>query len=430
MLNSITEANARRAWSLERRQTLLTLSGGKDSMTLFHAFVSLGYPFAVAHVNFGLRGEESDADELFVQRVCEKKGVPFHSLKAHGIKKLRGESTQMWARRVRYDFFNKICAKESYDWVATAHHGGDNLEHFLIYLYRNQDDIAWRGIKEQNQRVIRPLLRVSPEELETFRAKNQIQWREDSSNQSSDYLRNMIRNNIFAEMDEYPELVIFFGSVSTKVAEIERKKLESAEAIWPMNDLHRAAWIIEQNSYSHWRSIIRPKLLKLGFFPSQIKQALREKMAKIGASWEAKNGLYRMVLGRNNRVHIFRVSAPISLPLNTGLQLVINGWEIELKKKNDCLIHEEVIFSVSEEMIDTGILSNHWQGKRVKLNHGKSQKLSDYFTNNKWSPEEKEYILIVENSEQVLGLGSVLKVKDRVDFKYVIVRRKLKSYIE
>jgi hypothetical protein len=81
-------------------------------------------------------------------------------------------------------------------------------------------------------------------------------------------------------------------------------------------------------------------------------------------------------------------------------------------------------------MIDGGILSNHWQGKRVKLNHGKSQKLSDYFTNNKWSPEEKEYILIVENSEQVLGLGSVLKVKDRLDFKYVIVRRKLKSFIE
>ena len=430
MLNSITEANARRAWSLERRQTLLTLSGGKDSMALFHAFVSLGYPFAVAHVNFGLRGEESDADELFIQRVCEKKGVPFHSLKAHGIKKLRGESTQMWARRVRYDFFDKICVKESYDWIATAHHGSDNLEHFLIYLYRNQDDIAWRGIKEQNLRVIRPLLRVSPEELETFRAKNQIQWREDSSNQSSDYLRNMIRNNILAEMDEYPELVNLFGSVSTEVAEIERKKLESAEAIWPMNDLHRAAWIIEQSSYSHWRSIIRPKLLKLGFFPSQIKQALREKLAKIGASWEAKNGLYRMVLGRNNRVHIFRVSAPISLPLNTGLQLVINGWEIELKKKNDCLIHEEVIFSVSEEMIDSGILSNHWQGKRLKLNHGKSQKLSDYFTNNKWSPEEKEYILVVENSNEVKSVGSILKVKGSIETDYVIVRRKLKSSVE
>jgi len=82
MLNSITEANARRAWSLKRRQTLLTLSGGKDSMALFHAFVSLGYPFAVAHVNFGLRGEESDADELFVQRACEKKGCSFSFIKS------------------------------------------------------------------------------------------------------------------------------------------------------------------------------------------------------------------------------------------------------------------------------------------------------------------------------------------------------------
>jgi len=430
MLNSITEANARRAWSLERRQTLLTLSGGKDSMALFHAFVSLGYPFAVAHVNFGLRGEESDADELFVQRACEKKGVPFHSLKAHGIKKLRGESTQMWARRVRYDFFDKICAKESYDWVATAHHAGDNLEHFLIYLYRNQDDIAWRGIKEQNLRVIRPLLRVSPKELETFREKNQIQWREDSSNQSSDYLRNMIRNNILAEMDEYPELVNLFDSVSTEVAEIERKKLESAEAIWPMNDLHRAAWIIEQSSYSHWRSIIRPKLLKLGFFPSQIKQALREKMAKTGATWKTKNGSYKMVMGRNQRVHVFRTTEPISLPLIVGQQICMNGWEIEFKKYSDCLPNEEVILAVSKEIMDGGRLINEWWGKRLNLNEGKTQKLSDYITNNKWSPEEKEYILIVENSEQVLGLGSVLKVKDRVDFKYVIVRRKLKSYIE
>ncbi len=231
-------------------------------------------------------------------------------------------------------------------------------------------------------------------------------------------------------MDEYPELVNLFGSVSTEVAEIDRKKLESAEAIWPMNDLHRAAWIIEQSSYSQWRSIIRPKLLKLGFFPSQIKQALRDKLAKTGATWEAKNGLYRMVLGRNNRVHIFRVSAPISLPLNTGVQLVINGWEIELKKKNDCLVHDEVILSVSEEMIDSGILSNHWQGKRLKLNHGKSQKLSDYFTNNKWSPEEKEYILVVENSNEVKSVGSILKVKGSIETDYVIVRRKLKSSVE
>lgn len=430
MLNSITEANARRAWFLERRQTLLTLSGGKDSMVLFHVFMSLGYPFGVAHVNFGLRGEQSDADELFVQRACEKRNIPFHSLKAHGIKKLRGESTQMWARRVRYEFFEKICVKESYDWVATAHHAGDNLEHFLIYLYRNQDDIAWRGIKEQNLRVIRPLLRVSPEELGTYRAENNIQWREDSSNQSSDYLRNMIRNNILAKIDEYPELVNLFDSLSMEVAEIETKKLERAEAMWPMNDLHSAAWIIEHNVYVQWRSIIRPKLLKLGFFPSQIKQALREKLAKTGATWETKNGLYRMVLGRNKRVHIFRVNAPISLPLNAGLQLIMNGWEIELKKQNDCLSNEEVILSVSEKMIDGGILSNHWQGKRLKLNHGKTQKLSDYITNNKWSPEEKEYILMVGNSDKIMSVGSVLKVKGSVETDYVIVRRKSKSSVE
>jgi tRNA(Ile)-lysidine synthetase-like protein len=430
MLNSITEANARRAWSLERQQTLLTVSGGKDSMVLFHAFATLGYPFGVAHVNFGLRGEESDADELFVQRACEKENIPFHSLQAHGIKKLRGESTQMWARRVRYEFFEKLCESESYDWVATAHHAGDNLEHFLIYLYRNQDDIAWRGIKEQNVRIIRPLLRVSPKDLETYRTENQIQWREDSSNQSSDYLRNMIRNNILSEIHEYPQLVHLFSSVSMGVAEIETKKLKLADARWPSEDLHFTAWIIEQSSYSRWRSTIRPKLLKLGFFPSQIKQALREKRAKTGALWETKNGSYRMVKGRNEQVHIFRSTKSIYVPLFLGQQVSINGWDIELKRQNDCLSDEDVLLPVSEEMMDGGKLSNQWQGKRLKLVRGETQKLSDYITNNKWSPEEKEYILMVEKYDEVLSVGSVLKVKDEVVSEYVIVRRKSKSLIQ
>ena len=125
MLNSIKAEVNRRSWNLHRQRGLLAVSGGRDSVALFYAFMELGYEFEVAHINYGLRGSESDGDEDFVKKICNNHHIICHVHRANPETSAPGESTQMWARRVRYDFFGGILSSRNLDYTAVAHHAGD-----------------------------------------------------------------------------------------------------------------------------------------------------------------------------------------------------------------------------------------------------------------------------------------------------------------
>lgn len=422
MLNSIKDANARQGWSLERQPTLVAVSGGRDSMSLFRAFLELRYEFAVAHVNFGLRGTESDDDEQFVREQCEKVGVSIHVCHAGNIKKLRGESTQMWARRVRYDFFNRIMDLHGYSWLATAHHADDNLEHFLIYLYRNQMDVAWRGIMEQNQRIIRPLLRIPSSEIQSFCEGKDLKWREDSSNQSMNYMRNVIRNGILKKLDNSPQLMEEFSFISQEISGVQIQKENEVSARWPEEKIKTHGWEIPKGEYPQHRSHLRPKLLSIGFFPSQIKQALREENSKVGAEWVSKKG-YKMVLGRDEIIHVFKQPEALEWSLKEGMIKHFDGYQLELKKRtmfnSDAFIVIEIPADIPIERL---YVTNQWQGKRIVLKNGQKQKISDFITNNKWTPSEKAMILLLESKDSVFFVGSALRSMEHASGDWVLVK--------
>ena len=116
---------------------LLTVSGGVDSMVMLSIFVRLGYNIGVAHCNFGLRGAESDEDTEMVLQECEKLGITCHSKRfdTQGEMARTGESMEMAARRLRYDWFNELCDTEGYSVIAVAHHTDDSIETFFINPY-------------------------------------------------------------------------------------------------------------------------------------------------------------------------------------------------------------------------------------------------------------------------------------------------------
>jgi tRNA(Ile)-lysidine synthase len=123
-----------RKWDLERRPTLLAVSGGVDSVALARLFALSGFPFAMAHVNFGLRGEESEMDEAFVRALGDELGVPVFVERVDVIqyRKQQGVSVQMAARALRYAFFHQLMREHGFGKLATAHHANDNLEHFFV----------------------------------------------------------------------------------------------------------------------------------------------------------------------------------------------------------------------------------------------------------------------------------------------------------
>lgn len=209
---------------LQQGKSLLAVSGGADSVAMGCLFYQAGFPFEVAHVNYGLRGAESDADEVFVKNLCEKWNVKLHVSRPHtldfaGQNKL---SVQMAARKLRYDFFEQIRHNSNCTAVCTAHQRTDNLEHFFIFLLRNSP-AAWLGIPEKNNDLCRPMLFASAEEIRLWLQSIGQNWRDDSSNSSLHYLRNRVRHLIL------PVLQNEFPGAETEYFELSRQGRNGAE---------------------------------------------------------------------------------------------------------------------------------------------------------------------------------------------------------
>lgn len=203
------------------------MSGGADSVAMGHLFYQSGYPFEIAHVNYGLRGEESQGDEEFVRSLSVAWNVPLHVARPDTLMEaqLFGESVQMAARRLRYSFFKQLMNAEVTT-VCTAHQRTDNLEHLFIYLMRNSPS-AWQGIPLKRDYIFRPMLFADAAEIRQWLTSEGLDWREDSSNQKTDYLRNKVRHRILPLIRAaFPEAESEFAELSKSLSALRHKELD------------------------------------------------------------------------------------------------------------------------------------------------------------------------------------------------------------
>ncbi len=195
---------------LNEKKLLIACSGGLDSTVLTRLFKELKFNISIAHCNFSLRAKESDGDEEFVKTLADKLSIPIFT-KTFDTKQYAAShkvSTQMAARDLRYDWFNELCKNHSFDFVLTAHHLDDNLETFFINLSRGTGLRGLTGIPEINKNIVRPLLKFNREEILKYATDKNIQWREDSSNESTDYLRNKLRLEVLPKYKEVGNTVL------------------------------------------------------------------------------------------------------------------------------------------------------------------------------------------------------------------------------
>ena len=188
---------------LINKSVLLAHSSGVDSCVLAHIFLNKKINFSVAHCNFQLRGEESENDLLFVKDWCKKNKIPFF-YKTFDTKKFRENKKigiQEAARDLRYQWFALLMNKNNFQVLTTAHHLNDQFETFMINITRGSGIQGLLGIPS-NKKCIRPLNDVSKKDILKFAKENKIQWREDSSNYTHDYLRNKIRHQLISPIEE------------------------------------------------------------------------------------------------------------------------------------------------------------------------------------------------------------------------------------
>jgi len=177
---------------------VVACSGGLDSVVLVHLMHAYHGHLILAHMNYGLRGDESDQDEAFVRALGAELGyeVVVERVAPQMVKNQPQVSLQMKARELRYAFFEHVMLTRKAQGVLTAHHADDNLETFLINFSRGTGLKGLTGIKAQTDRLFRPLLPFKREEILAYAQDKGYTWREDRSNESDDYQRNIVRHHI------------------------------------------------------------------------------------------------------------------------------------------------------------------------------------------------------------------------------------------
>jgi len=205
---------------------LVGVSGGIDSSALLFLLYnlrdSLFFDLAVAHVNHGLRGEESERDQVFVTDLAGKYGVPCHVARVDvkALARERGISVQHAGREARYRYFEDLCRTHGYDKVAVAHNRDDQVETFLLRIVKGTGIRGLASIPVKRDRIIRPFLHTYRSEIETYVDRFSLPYVQDSSNLKDAYERNFIRNRITPLLEKlnprYREKMLFLlGDLSS-----------------------------------------------------------------------------------------------------------------------------------------------------------------------------------------------------------------------
>nr|MBI1228935.1 tRNA lysidine(34) synthetase TilS [Cytophagales bacterium] len=218
---------------------LLAISGGIDSVALAHLLHLSGFSFSMVHCNFRLRGGESDAEEQFIKALGLRLNVDVivRHFDTAAYKLLHGVSTQMAARELRYAWFEELVASQGAEGILVAHHAGDQVETVLLNLLRGTGIEGVYGMAAQRDGVIRPLLPFTREDIAAFVADQQLDWKVDSSNKSSDYKRNLLRNEVL------PVLRGAFGDVNRQLGSSFNQLKDTGQAFFYLFDAWRNAHV-------------------------------------------------------------------------------------------------------------------------------------------------------------------------------------------
>ena len=173
-----------------RDRVLTAVSGGADSVCLALVLKELGIEIAIAHVNHGLRGEESDADEVFTKELAQSLGVSFFSRKVT----LSGPNLEAAGREARRAFFDEVCRQNGLSKIALAHTRNDRVETFLMNLLRGSGSEGLVSMAPVTENTIRPLIQSGREEVEAYLKEQNQSWRTDSTNFDLGFARNRLRH--------------------------------------------------------------------------------------------------------------------------------------------------------------------------------------------------------------------------------------------
>jgi len=183
-----------------KKRFLIAISGGLDSVVLAALCQQTELHFGFCHVNYHLRGEASNVDADFVSDLAVRLDVPMYLLE-NDLSDFEG-NIQLEARESRYDWFYELLDTKPFDFVLTAHHLNDSIETLLFNLGRGTGIDGLLGIPAQNDKILRPLLSFTKQDILSFAKNQNLLHREDASNATDKYARNFLRHHVVPKLEE------------------------------------------------------------------------------------------------------------------------------------------------------------------------------------------------------------------------------------
>lgn len=398
------------------RPVLVGFSGGADSVALLSLLVQLGYPCVALHCNFHLRGDESMRDERFAKETARKLGVSFHKtdFDTTAYAALHHLSIEMAARELRYNWFEEMRQQLGAQAIAVAHHRDDSVETVLMNMIRGTGVRGLGGIRPKNGYVVRPLLAVSRSEILAWLEQQQLTYVTDSTNLSDAYTRNFIRLRVLPLLEELNP------SVKTAIARTA-DHLSDTEVIY--------IYMVEKARRELIDDDLRIPIARLMEYPSPAT-ILYELLKPYGFTRQVADDVYRSLAGESGKLFYsasyrllkdreYLLLSPVASEemqeyALTSCNISDNNWQgpIELSFLKTVITtdfnirKDKNIAYFDYDKLSFPLTLRRWKEGDWFVPFGMKgrKKLSDYFSDHKFSRMDKEQVWLLCSGENILWI--------------------------
>jgi tRNA(Ile)-lysidine synthase len=380
-------------------------------MVMLRLFNKAGFSIAVAHCNFGLRGNDSDGDEHFVRIACAQIGVPFHCEKfnTNMFAESNALSIQLAARKLRYDYFERVRLEHGYTSIATAHNLNDSFETVLLNLTKGTGIRGIGGIPVISGNVIRPLLFASRDQISAYAHLENVRWREDSSNAQDDYQRNFVRHHVVPLLKQINPnldhtssrtLERINGAIEMNKVFLERFK---AEAVTESGGLIRLNSEVLR-SYPFAQVLLWEFAKEFGFNYTQCCEAIGtthagKRFYSSTHSLTVDRGA--LIITRFNRGEIPEVS------IDANQAYASNGYDrlvVESQNDNAPIENSSLNAQVDASKLSFPLIWRKWRAGDTfqPLGMESHKKISDLLIDLKVPAPEKEHVTVIESAGKIV----------------------------
>lgn len=411
---------------------LLACSGGSDSVAALDILTKLGYPVAVAHVNYKLRAAESNADEAFVRELASEYHVVCHvtSFNTEAEADRLGTGIQETARKLRYDWMETLRKEHGYHFVVTAHQKEDNAETLLLNLIKRPGIKGIRGIIPKRGKIVRPLLALEKATLKEYLKEGGLSYREDSTNVSLKYDRNKVRHELLPLLKQLnPKVIDALDMMSSHGRDADMLIQEQIGIVrrrvtkWEDDILEIKFNFIRKHPAG--RTILFEILHPFGFNRIQSESVFNGLKEQSGKEYLSES--HRLIRDRNSLFVQPRKSERQKIRQYEKLpdQIVFNNYKIQVRsvpvekvnmKQNDSYAYLDL------DKLDGSLVIRYWKEgdyfypfgmTRDRSEKPGKKKLSKYFKDTKTPLHQKDRIPVLFSGQHLIWL-----VGHRIDHRF------------